>query len=441
MMQFPKDLRRRVETFAAGPDGGRPPLPIDPRFWRSPLRSRRFTSILGLTLLVMLTLVIVCGLLSYASYNPRLAGNDPTGRHGLLGFYFFTWPTHPVWLYRLTQSTHVLLGLASIPFVLAKLWSVIPKLFELPPVRSPAQAIERISLLALVGGVTFEFVTGVMNIQLYYAFPFSFYTAHLYGAWIFLAGFVVHVAVKLPVAIRAVRRRGLDPDPEGDQAAAVHDPDGPDDLRAVEPAPATITRRGALIAVGGGSALLVGATLGQSFDGPLRRTALLAPHGQAYGNGPNDFPVNKTAAYRGITADATGAKWRLELRGTQRLSLDRAALLARPQSTHRLPIACVEGWSTEQEWTGIPLADLASMAGVTGKATVLVESLQKNGSFGKVRLAANQVADRRTLLALKVNGADLEPDHGFPARIIVPAGPGVHNTKWVTALTFVPEQA
>ena len=48
------------------------------------------------------------------------------------------------------------------------------------------------------------------------------------------------------------------------------------------------------------------------------------------------------------------------------------------------------------------------------------------------------VAERRArsrdpdaLLALKVNGADLSPDHGYPARIIVPALPGVHNTKWV----------
>jgi DMSO/TMAO reductase YedYZ molybdopterin-dependent catalytic subunit len=27
-------------------------------------------------------------------------------------------------------------------------------------------------------------------------------------------------------------------------------------------------------------------------------------------------------------------------------------------------------------------------------------------------------------------------DHGYPARIIVPALPGVHNTKWVGGLTF-----
>ena len=40
------------------------------------------------------------------------------------------------------------------------------------------------------------------------------------------------------------------------------------------------------------------------------------------------------------------------------------------------------------------------------------------------------------LLALKVNGRDLSLDHGFPARVIVPALPGVHNTKWVATMTY-----
>ncbi|MFC7469871.1 molybdopterin-dependent oxidoreductase [Actinomadura keratinilytica] len=40
------------------------------------------------------------------------------------------------------------------------------------------------------------------------------------------------------------------------------------------------------------------------------------------------------------------------------------------------------------------------------------------------------------MLALTVNGADLSPDHGFPARVIVPAAPGVMNTKWVARMTF-----
>jgi DMSO/TMAO reductase YedYZ molybdopterin-dependent catalytic subunit len=68
---------------------------------------------------------------------------------------------------------------------------------------------------------------------------------------------------------------------------------------------------------------------------------------------------------------------------------------------------------------------------------VFVESLQADGGeFARGRLADNQIADRGSLLALRVNGADLSLDHGWPARIIVPDNPGVRNTKWVRRLTF-----
>jgi DMSO/TMAO reductase YedYZ molybdopterin-dependent catalytic subunit len=107
------------------------------------------------------------------------------------------------------------------------------------------------------------------------------------------------------------------------------------------------------------------------------------------------------------------------------------------QHTASLPIACVEGWSTDnQAWTGVRLRDLARMAGVVLPASVLVQSLQNGGAFGQTVLSAGQIMDPDSLLALRVNGADLTPDHGYPARVIVPASPGVHNTKWVASLTF-----
>jgi hypothetical protein len=69
------------------------------------------------------------------------------------------WPTSPVWLYRVTQGLHVLLGLALIPVVPAKLWSVAPKLFEWPPVASAAQALERVSIPLIVASSLFLIVT------------------------------------------------------------------------------------------------------------------------------------------------------------------------------------------------------------------------------------------------------------------------------------------
>lgn len=82
------------------------------------------------------------------------------------------------------------------------------------------------------------------------------------------------------------------------------------------------------------------------------------------------------------------------------------------------------------------LADLARLAGMPRSSSVLVESLEKGGAFAAANLRGNQVADPESLLALRVNGADLSLDHGFPARVIVPANPGVNNTKWVTRMTF-----
>ena len=403
-----------------------PRLPTSPGFWRSPLRGPWFTSVLGLVLLAGITVLFVTGLLSYAAYNPDLSPvNDKTPDKGILGFYLFAWPTDPHWLYRLNQGVHVTLGITLIPVLLAKLWSVVPRLFALPPARSLAHALERISLLLLVGGGLFEFVTGVLNVQLDYVFPGSFYPLHFYGAWVFLAAFVAHVLLKAPTALRNLRQLREERD----------------DLVSPRPAEPTVSRRGALWFVGGGSLLLFATTVGQNFGGPLRRTALLAPHGGAEpGSGPNGFQINKTAAYAGIdTAETAGDAWRLVVTGrTGTVRLSRARLAGLPLHSSALPIACVEGWSTDDQWwRGVRLRDLAALVGYEDDPPdVFVESLQRHGAFRKAALRANQVADPRSLLALYVNGERLSPDHGYPARIIVPAAPGVLNTKWVARMTF-----
>ncbi|MDI3402238.1 molybdopterin-dependent oxidoreductase [Streptomyces cavernicola] len=413
-------------------------FPSSPAFWRSPVRGPRFTSVLGLVLLAGMSVLFVTGLLSYAAYNPDLSQvNDQTPDKGLLGFYLFAWPTDPHWLYRLTQGVHVTLGLALVPVLLAKLWSVVPRLFALPPVRSLAHALERLSLLLLVGGALFEFVTGILNVQLDYAFPGSFYPLHLYGAWVFLAAFLAHVVLKLPAALRNVRalRAGLE---EGEEQQAVSGT-----LLAPDPDPPTMSRRGAFWLVGGGSAVLFGTSVGRSFDGPLRETAVLSPHGGPEpGTGPNGFQINKTAAYVGIDPrEAAPEAWRLVVTGrsgTVRLSL--AELRRLPLHSAALPIACVEGWSTaDQWWRGVRLRDLAALVGYDGPEDppdVLVDSLQRRGAFRRAALRGNQVGDARSLLALDVNGEPLSADHGRPARVIVPAAPGVLNTKWVTRLDF-----
>ncbi|TDD59666.1 hypothetical protein E1293_46295, partial [Actinomadura darangshiensis] len=202
------------------------------------------------------------------------------------------------------------------------------------------------------------------------------------------------------------------------------------------PGPATLSRRGVLALVGGGGALIAILTAGQTIGGAARRISLLAPRG-GYRATPGDFPVNKTAAAAGLSARDVGDEWRLTLaHGSRTVELDRARLLAMPQHTAVLPIACVEGWSTVQTWTGVRLRDLAALLDVAFPSSAYVRSLQRGGAFNHATLQANQVSDPDALLALRVNGADLPIDHGYPARVIVPALPGVHNTKWVASIEF-----
>lgn len=416
----------------------RPRGPFRRSFFRSPLRGPWLTAIFASALLVGVTAEFVTGLLSYAAYNPDLLGNDKTPGKGILGFYLFDWPTHPHWLYRVSQGLHVTLGMAVIPLLLGKLWSVIPKLFSWPPVRSPAHLLERLSLLLLVGGAIFEFATGVVNVQYWYVFPASFYRVHLYGAWIFIAAFVMHAVLKFPTVVRALRSRRLRTELHTDRGHTVPEDPDPDELVSPDPAPATISRRGAVGLVGTGSLLLAGLTVGQTLGGRWRQTALLAPRRADPGRGPNGFQINKTAAFRGVTAAAREPTWRLAVHGpTTRITLSRGELLAMPQHAARLAIACVEGWSSgNQTWSGVRLRDLARLAGVATPASAQVQSLQRGGAFAAATLRRNQILDADSLLALTVNGAELSLDHGYPARVIVPDNPGVHNTKWVERITF-----
>jgi len=103
-----------------------------------------------------------------------------------------------------------------------------------------------------------------------------------------------------------------------------------------------------------------------------------------------------------------------------------------PLTTADLPIACTEGWSTQQRWTGVRLMHLAQVAGARGTGSAELKALDG----ASVTFSGSQVSAPSSLLVLRVNGADLSLDHGFPARLIVPSAPGSQNLKWVTEIAF-----
>jgi len=318
----------------------------------------------------------------------------------------------PTWLYRVTQGLHVISGVAAIPLLLVKLWSVFPRLFIRPPLRPAGAALvhglERGSVLLLVGAGIFQLVSGSLNVVQWYPWEFSFRATHEAVAWIAIGALALHVAVKLPVIRSAL----------GEDVPASEPTDGPSRRTVV---------RAALVSSG----LAVLLTAGQSVPG-LRK---LSVFGIRDGDGPQGLPVNRTARAAGAVAGATDPGFALEVRfADQVVSLSREQLAALPQRTHRLPIACVEGWSQSAEWTGPAVRDLLDLVRAPADASVLVKSMQTRGAFRTSVLSAAYAGDRRTLLALKLNGDDLTLDHGFPCRIIAPNRPGVLQTKWVRSL-------
>jgi DMSO/TMAO reductase YedYZ molybdopterin-dependent catalytic subunit len=371
--------------------------------FRSPARSERTAAILGIALGACFAVCFATGLYSHLA-------QDPTS--------WFHLPARPAGLYRVTQGLHVATGIASIPLLLAKLWTVYPKLFAWPPFADVASAIERVALLPLVGGAVFLLFTGIANINLWYPWPFNFRAAHYWVAWITVGALVVHVGAKIGTTRRALRRGDGPPAPEPGAAG-----DG-------------VTRRQLLGIAFGTSGLLTLFTVGQTVF-PLRKLALLAP--RRPGDGPQGFPVNRTAREADVVETAQDPGFTLEIAGKVanpvRLGLDEVRALPHRRAT--LPIACVEGWSANRTWDGIPLRDLLARAGVDEPRAVRVESLQPRRAYRTSYVGAEQVADRDTMLATRVQGEPLALDHGYPLRLIGPNRPGVLQTKWVTRVVVL----
>lgn len=361
-------------------------LPREENF-RSPVHHERVTARVGVWLGVSFLLCFITGLLSHLIQHP------PS---------WFWWPASPAWLYQVTQGVHVVSGVAAIPLLFAKLWSVYPKLFGRPLVKSVPHALERLSILVLSGAAFFELVTGIFNVAQNYPWGFYFPAAHYAVAWVAAGSVLLHVAVKLPVVRRGFQSRDTDP-----------------------------ARRAFLRSTWGVTGLAVVATAGGTVP-LLKYVSTLAWRSD---RGPQGVPVNRTAGAARVVEAARDPLWRLEIvtrHGVTRLSLDQ--LKGLPQRTAELPIACVEGWSQTATWTGVPVAELIRLVGGAPGAEVRVESLEKRGAYRLSTLPGTHTADEDTLLALRLNGEPLDLDHGFPCRIIAPSRPGVLQTKWVHRL-------
>ncbi|MGH3466953.1 MAG: molybdopterin-dependent oxidoreductase, partial [Thermocrispum sp.] len=97
------------------------------------------------------------------------------------------------------------------------------------------------------------------------------------------------------------------------------------------------------------------------------------------------------------------------------------------------------------EWTGTPLAPLLQDAGVDPDAVAVSFAGHDHGTERGVEqdyVRALSLADAQApdvLVAYAMNGAPLPPQHGAPARLIVPGWYGMAHVKWLREIGVLSE--
>ncbi|HEY6379207.1 MAG TPA: sulfite oxidase [Candidatus Dormibacteraeota bacterium] len=159
-----------------------------------------------------------------------------------------------------------------------------------------------------------------------------------------------------------------------------------------------------------------------------------------------------------------GERWRLMVEGRVRrsLTLSLADLQDLPVRTLAATMECAgngradltprplsQPWLLEAvgtgEWTGAALGDVLERASLLADARELVFTGLDRGVEGGVEqryersLPLAEALRDEVLIAYRLNGAPLPPQHGFPARLVVPGWYGMTNVKWLSRITAVTE--
>ncbi len=155
----------------------------------------------------------------------------------------------------------------------------------------------------------------------------------------------------------------------------------------------------------------------------------------------NGFATPSDARYTRLVA-ANFSSYRLVVDGAvarpQALSL--AQLYSLPQRTQITRHDCVEGWSAIGKWSGVPLIALLDVVEPRPDARYVVFRCMDNDGSGNLyyeSLDLHQARHPQTLLALRLNDAPLDPDHGAPLRLRIPTQLGYKSAKWIARIELV----
>jgi DMSO/TMAO reductase YedYZ molybdopterin-dependent catalytic subunit len=155
----------------------------------------------------------------------------------------------------------------------------------------------------------------------------------------------------------------------------------------------------------------------------------------------NGFATPSDARYTAFVAD-NFTTYRLAVDGAvaRPKAFSLAQLYRLPQRTQITRHDCVEGWSAIGKWSGVPLSALLDAVAPRADARYLVFRCMDNDGSGNLyyeSLDMHQARHPQALLALRLNDAPLDPDHGAPVRLKVPTQLGYKSAKWIGRIEVV----
>ena len=116
-------------------------------------------------------------------------------------------------------------------------------------------------------------------------------------------------------------------------------------------------------------------------------------------------------------------------------TLSYAELKALGPRTVKADMHCVTGWTTlDNEWEGIPFRVIAERAKPKAEARWVLTHCE-HGYTSDLSLEA--MLDDDVLVAWGHGGASLEPQHGYPLRLVVPKRYAWKSAKWLRGLEFL----
>ena len=145
------------------------------------------------------------------------------------------------------------------------------------------------------------------------------------------------------------------------------------------------------------------------------------------------FPV----LHYGSIPRAELATWDLRVYGAvdSPLTLSWDEFKGLPRKAVTTDIHCVTRWSKlDTTWEGVPIQAILELAGVQPTATHVVAHAEQGYT---TNLPLGVLDDDDVLLADTYGGAPLEPEHGYPLRLLVPKRYFWKSAKWVRALEFL----